>query len=270
MKQNKDIVAGLGEIGGPILKLLSKSKVVVGFDINPKLMDSKKFKKYEQLETSIIHVCIPFSNKFISHVKSLHRKFSPKCIVIHSTVSPYTTKKIQSELPIPVIYSATRGIHRRMVSDMKKYTKFYALEKNAPKKKWASENYSKLLKKSGIKSKEMSEPLTLELAKIVVDTSYYGWLINYAQLSNMIAKEHGVDFDEMWSFSDEIHKFLGNRPKLFPGYIGGHCVIPNLDLMHNQTLNLIKKINDSYLKKIPKAKSINKKYDKSKNQSYNS
>jgi len=32
---------------------------------------------------------------------------------------------------------------------------------------------------------------------------------------------------------------------------------------------LIKKINDSYLKKIPKAKSINKKYDKSKKQSYN-
>jgi hypothetical protein len=54
----------------------------------------------------------------------------------------------------------------------------------------------------------------------------------------------------MWSFSDEIHKFLGNRPKMFPGFIGGHCVIPNLDLIHNQTLNLIKKLNDSYGKKI--------------------
>ena len=72
----------------------------------------------------------------------------------------------------------------------------------------------------------------------------------------------------MWSFADEIHKFLGNRPKMYPGYIGGHCVIPNLDLMHNQTLNLIKKINDSYLKKIPKAKSIRKKYEKSKKASY--
>jgi hypothetical protein len=155
-----------------------------------------------------------------------------------------------------------------MISDMKKYTKFYALEKNAPKKKWASETYSRLLKKCGIKSKKMSNPITLELAKIVVDTSYYGWLINYAQLSNMIAKEHGVNFDEMWSFSDEIHNFLGNRPKMFPGYIGGHCVIPNLDLMHNPTLNLIKKINDSYLKKIPKAKSIGKKYEKSKKATY--
>jgi hypothetical protein len=52
----------------------------------------------------------------------------------------------------------------------------------------------------------------------------------------------------MWEFSDEIHKYLGNRPKMFPGIIGGHCVIPNLDLIHNQTLDLIKKMNNTYSK----------------------
>ena len=94
----------------------------------------------------------------------------------------------------------------------------------------------------------MSTPETLELGKIICDTSYYGWLINYAQLSNMIATQYDVDYDEMWTFSDEIHKFLGNRPKMFPGIIGGHCIIPNLDLIHNETLNLIKKINTNYEK----------------------
>ena len=264
MKQKKDIVVGLGEIGRPILKLLSKSKIVVGFDVNEKLMDISKFKKYEHLETTFVHVCIPFTNKFLSHVKSLFSKFSPKCIVIHSTISPYTTKKLQSELPIPIIYSATRGVHKRMISDMKKYTKFYALEKNSPKKKWASETYSSLLKKCGIKSKKMSEPITLELAKIVVDTSYYGWLINYAQLSNMITKEHKVDYDEMWSFADEIHELLGNRPKMYPGFIGGHCVIPNLDLIKEDSLYQIEKINNMFAKKMKNSKSIRKKYDKSK------
>jgi len=94
----------------------------------------------------------------------------------------------------------------------------------------------------------MSTPLTLELAKIVVDTSYYGWLITYAQLSNMIAIKNKINYDEMWSFADEIHKFLGNRPKMFPGFIGGHCVIPNLDLIKNDTLDLIKQINNDYAK----------------------
>jgi hypothetical protein len=108
----------------------------------------------------------------------------------------------------------------------------------------------------------MSDPLTLELAKIICDTSYYGWLINYAQISQMITSKYKVDYDEMWSFANEIHKFLGNRPKMYPGFIGGHCVIPNLDLMHNQTLDLIKKTNTQYSKKVKNSKTIHKKYTK--------
>ncbi|WP_299290867.1 GDP-mannose dehydrogenase [Nitrosopumilus sp.] len=264
----KDIVAGLGEIGNPILKLLSKNSISIGFDIDKKLMNIKKFEKYANAQTKFLHICIPFGKNFEKNVLNLVDQFSPLIVVIHSTISPYTTSKLQEKLTVPVIYSATRGIHQRMLSDLKKYTKFYAIEKSAPKSSWASNEYRKLLKLSNVKSRKVSSPITLELAKIVCDTSYYGWLINYAQISNMIANEHKVDYDEMWSFSDEIHKFLGNRPKMYPGYIGGHCVIPNLDLIHHQTLDLIKQLNQNYLKKTPKAKSINKKYTKSKKQSY--
>ena len=154
-----------------------------------------------------------------------------------------------------------------MQQDLRRYTKFFALEKNAPRKKWASLEFSKLMRKCKIKTKNMSDPLTLELAKIVVDTSYYGWLINYAQISNLIAKKHKVDYNEMWSFSEEIHNFLGNRPKMFPGFIGGHCVIPNLSLIKSRELEQIKKINQVYLDKIPEAKKISKKFVKGK-QSY--
>ncbi len=256
----KNVVCGLGEIGNPILNLISKKILTVGYDINPKLMNKKKFTKYEKFQTSFLHVCIPFTGKFISNVISLYEKFNPQCIVIHSTISPGTTSKIQSMLNIPVIYSATRGIHKRMFNDLKRYTKFYAIEKNAPNVKWAAKIYSRLLKNCGVKSKQMSSPITLELAKIVVDTSYYGWLINYAQLSNMIAIQNKVDYDEMWSFADEIHKYLGNRPKMFPGFIGGHCVIPNLDLMNNETLDLIRDINSDYAKILKKRQSQGKKY----------
>ena len=48
----------------------------------------------------------------------------------------------------------------------------------------------------------------------------------------------------MWTFSDEIHKILGNRPKMYPGHIGGHCVIPNLELINNQTFSNNDKIID--------------------------
>lgn len=265
--QTKDIVAGLGEIGKPLFTLFSKSTLTLGYDIDEKLMNSKRFHYHNSKETRLLHVCIPFSKKFTSHVISLYKKFSPKCIVIHSTISPSTTQKLQKKLPIPIIYSATRGVHKRMGKDLKRYSKFFAIEKNAPNSRWAISTYSKLVKKCGIKPHQMSNPLTLELAKIVCDTSYYGWLINYAQISNMIAIKHSVNYDEMWSFSDEIHKFLGNRPKMFPGFIGGHCVIPNLDLIDEPDFYQIDEINKLYSKKVKNSKSIAKKYVKGK-QSY--
>jgi len=260
MLKTKDIVAGLGEIGLPIYRILSKSTLTVGFDINQKLMDRNQFGKYEKLQTKFLHICIPYSKNFIDNVLSLINDFQPKYVVIHSTISPYTTKKIQEKTSIPIIYSATRGVHKRMISDLKKYTKFFAINQNLSNSKKAELEFKKQMKKCNIKTKQMSKPETLELAKIICDTSYLGWLVNYAQISNMIAIQHNVNYDEMWSFSDEIHKFLGNRPKMYPGYIGGHCVIPNLDLIHNQTLNLIKQMNDMYAKKVKNAKTIAKIY----------
>ena len=258
----KNIVAGLGEIGLPISKILSKNSITIGYDIDKKLMNKKLIKKYEENPTLFLHICIPFSKKFLTNVQNLIQKFEPEIVVIHSTISPNTTSILQSKLKIPVIYSATRGIHKRMKYDLKRYTKFFAISNAAPKKQFAIKEFNKIMKKSGIKTKQMTKPETLELGKIICDTSYLGWLINYAQLSNTIAIQHGVDFDEMWTFSDEIQKFLGNRPKMFPGFIGGHCVIPNLDLMHNQTLDLIKKINTKYEKSVKNSKSIHKKYKK--------
>ena len=112
--KTKNVVAGMGEIGRPIQKLISKGELTVGFDINKKLMNVNKFQKNIDVPTKTLHVCIPFTNNFRRNVITLCGKFSPKCLVIHSTLQPYTTKKIQSKLTIPVIFSPTRGVHKRM------------------------------------------------------------------------------------------------------------------------------------------------------------
>ena len=135
-----------------------------------------------------------------------------------------------------------------MLRDLKRYVKFYSIYDDAPNSKWASKTFQNRLKKSNIKYQKMSNPLTLELAKIICDTSYYGWLINYAQISKIITEKENVDYDEMWKFSDQIHKILKNRPKMFPGFIGGHCVIPNLELINDNSLNQISTINDIFKK----------------------
>ena len=162
----KDIVAGLGEIGIPILKLISKNENAIGFDLDKKLMNLKKFQRYQNTDTLFLHICIPFSKKFITNVLKLTEKFDPEIVVIHSTISPHTTSTLQSKLKIPVIYSATRGIHKRMIYDLKRYTKFFAISPKAPKKKFAINEFKKIMKQVGVKTKQMSIPETLELGKI--------------------------------------------------------------------------------------------------------
>ena len=141
---NKDVVAGLGEIGLPILKLISKKENAIGYDLNKKLMNEKNYKKFENSKTRFLHIAIPVTENFNSNVIQLNKKFQPECIVIHSTISPGTTEQLQKKLKTPLIFSATRGIHKRMLKDLQRYTKFFAISKNAPKKQGSDPNRPQL------------------------------------------------------------------------------------------------------------------------------
>jgi len=140
----KDVIIGLGEIGLPLFNLISKFTIAEGYDIKPELRNKPKFSQYENLDVLFLHICIPFSKNFFREIYSLYKKYNPQSIVIHSTIKPSTTANIQRKLQIPVIYSATRGMHKRMLKDLKRYTKFFAIENNAPNKKWACTEFVKL------------------------------------------------------------------------------------------------------------------------------
>ena len=240
-----DIVLGMGEVGETLFNLLVERNIdCVGIDL-----DSSKCKNYS--ENSIIenpeylHVCLPGElNQFVEITSNWVNKIEGlKVVIIHSTVKPGTTKNIQEKSKIPIIFSPVRGVHKRFLDDIKKYTKFISSDDKQIDSKIKLD-----LEKRFEKVDWMSSTKTAELAKILVDTTYYGWLINYAQITKMICEKEGVDFDEMWKFADEIHENLGNRPKMFPGIIGGHCVIPNLSLVKYENLDIVKKINELYEK----------------------
>ena len=239
-----DIILGMGEVGETLFNLLSERKFdCVGIDT-----DSEKCKNYSENSTienpEYLHICIPGElNEFVNiTLDRISKVDGIKAVLVHSTVKPGTTQKIQEKTDIPILFSPVRGVHRRFLEDIKKYTKFISSEKQI------NPNIKSDLEKRFQKIDWMSTTKTAELAKILVDTTYYGWMINYAQITKMICEKEGIDFDEMWKFADEIHENLGNRPKMYPGVIGGHCVIPNLDLIESEQLELIKKINEMYKK----------------------
>ena len=240
-----DIILGMGEVGETLFDLLVDRKFdCIGIDL-----DDSKCKNYTENEIienpQYLHVCLPGElEKFTDIVIEWINKIKNiQVVVIHSTVKPGTTKSIQERSSIPILFSPVRGVHRRFLDDIKKYTKFISFDDtdiNSKIKKDLENRFEKV--------DWMSTTKTAELAKILVDTTYYGWLINYAQITKMICEKENVDFDEMWKFADEIHENLGNRPKMFPGIIGGHCVIPNLNLVEYENLDVIKTINEMYEK----------------------
>ena len=238
-----DVILGMGEVGETLFNLLVDRKFdCIGIDL-----DNSKCKNYTENKIienpQYLHVCLPgeltgFTDIVVNWINKIK---NIKVVIIHSTVKPGTTKTIQEKFSMPILFSPVRGVHKRFLNDIKKYTKFISFD--------GIEVDSKIKIKLENRFKKidwMSTTKTAELAKILVDTTYYGWLINYAQITKMICEKENVNFEEMWKFADEIHENLGNRPKMFPGIIGGHCVIPNLNLVKYENLDVIKKINEMY------------------------
>ena len=94
----KNVIAGLGETGYPLFQLISKYEPTIGYDLNTKLQSKTKFKNYSSLPTSFLHITIPFNKEFTKNIISLVKKFLPQIVVIHSTISPNTTRQLQSQL----------------------------------------------------------------------------------------------------------------------------------------------------------------------------
>jgi hypothetical protein len=66
------------------------------------------------------------------------------------------------------------------------------------------------------------------LAKLT-ETTYFGLLIAWAQEIERYCDRLDLDYDEIVSFYEEIG-FLPPA-KYFPGVIGGHCVMPNIEIL---------------------------------------
>ena len=76
----KDIVIGLGEIGMPIYKILSKAYPVEGLDKNKKLLNQKKNDSLKFHDIDFIHFCIPYNKMFEKTICAYDKNFSPNLL----------------------------------------------------------------------------------------------------------------------------------------------------------------------------------------------
>jgi UDP-N-acetyl-D-mannosaminuronate dehydrogenase len=212
----KILVVGLGEVGSALASVIERRIPILRHDIEPlEISDA----------IDIMHICIPFQSpaQFENAVTDYIDRFHPRLTVINSTVQPGTTRAIMSRAGMPVAYSPVRGKHARMTEELLTYVKFVAAEDAA-----IAERAAQHFREVGMTTRTITLPDTLELAKLA-ETTYFGVLIAFAQELNRYAKSAGADYDEITEFFNEV-KFLPDT-KYFPGFIGGHCVIPNIHLL---------------------------------------
>jgi UDP-N-acetyl-D-mannosaminuronate dehydrogenase len=217
MKANETIVVvGLGEVGKPLLELMSKNYHTVGVDITPPLNEIKK--------VAVLHICYPFQIRdFVGVTISYIERFKPELTIINSTIAVGTTRTIANMTGTPVANSPVRGKHARMFEDLCKYTKFIGAMDAAAGRR-ASEHFESV----GLRTKVLSSPEATELAKLT-ETTYFGLMIAWAQELERYCDKTGAAYDEVTAFYEEIKFFPA--VKYFPGVIGGHCVMPNIEIL---------------------------------------
>lgn len=207
------LVVGLGEVGRPLLEVLRMGHLAVGRDIEDRAFHG----------VQVLHLCFPFDPEFVSAAVGYAELYQPEVVVVNSTVVPGTTRAIQEKTGIAAVYSPVRGKHSRMAEELRRYQKFVA-GTSASALALVEHHFAA----AEVSTKRVSSFETLELAKLL-ETTYFGVLVAWAQEMDRFAASVAADYWETVQFFEEVGFF---PPVSFePGYIGGHCVMPNLELL---------------------------------------
>jgi len=267
MIKEKVLVIGLGEVGRPLFDLIKESGKfeAYGFDL-----DIGKMQELGQTalpnKVDIMHICIPCKSEeeFIKNVARYIERFKPKLVIINSTVTPGTTMKVHklfngAQL---VAHSPVRGVHKDpdyMRWELKRWTKYVGGADEG-----SADAAAKHFEKIGLKTKVLKSSLETELAKLF-ETTYRAWMIACFQEMHRISWHFGADFDNVVDFLEDTHRVRSDRPIMFPGFIGGHCLIPNTELLlkvyNSDFLHLILKSNEKRKQEI-KEKHIKEEIEK--------
>jgi len=242
----KVAVIALGEVGSAIYEIIKDSGKyeLYGYDVDPQ----KTKNKLEEIPEGIdfMHIAVPFKDKksFVGIVTKYFERLKPKYVIIHSSVAPGTTRMVQKNISVPVAYSPVRGKHPNLKRHILLWNKWVSV---IPEN--SGEEIINHLKSLGLKVKVYDgKPETLELAKLL-ETVYRALLIAWWQEMHRIARHFGADIATVTEFIAEVNRVLKDRPIYYPGFIGGHCLIPN-------TRILLSEYDSDFLKAILKSNEL--------------
>lgn len=240
------LVVGLGHVGKPIYELFrGKEYNVAGIDIGVS-------KGKVTTPVDFLHICFGYTDSFEQETLRYMKEYNPKITVIESTVPVGTTRKIYGRIRKPVFHSPIKGNEKDgMMWGLLNYTKF--IGSPDPSLEGEAKKLQESFKSAEVKVELAGDSNSTELAKLL-ETSYYALMIAFFQEIERMCIDLKADFNVVSKYQalttqESGHKHL--RPVFYPGVIGGHCLIPNAELLESQYDSpFIKAILESNNKKI--------------------
>lgn len=215
------LVIGFGEVGKALHNILVKANYGPGvLDLNAGVGEPL-LDHYD-----IIHICFPYSKDFIHQVRLYQQKYAPKITVIHSTVPVGTSRDLGA------VHSPIRGLHPNLEEGIRTFKKLLGGKQ--------ASLVADYFRRAGLTVKLFDRSETTEAAKLF-ETEYYRHVINFCKSVKKYCDKHGLSFHEVYTIPNQTYNegytTLGHpefvRPVLQPIMtdIGGHCVIPNSEMI---------------------------------------
>lgn len=221
-----NLILGKGEIGRSLGNILEEWHERVEYHDPPQGIICPP-----NQDVLALHICISYSNMFREIVIEEITKWNPIVTIIHSTVPVGTTNSIITMMRKDklIVYSPIRGRHPNLEKDIKKFVKYYASTSYE-----ADSTFFSIFHRLSIE--KFPDFNSLEFAK-VADTTYFGVCLAYMRFVRETCNQLGLDFDSVYQRYNQTYNqgmqenFRRPIYEFMPGPIGGHCVIPNLNLL---------------------------------------
>ncbi len=227
----KSLIVGNGQIGSALFEIFSKHHETHVRDFEAITLEG----------IEVLHVCYPYTDKFVEQTQAYIAEYTPKLTMIHSTVAIGTTEKCGEH----VVNTPERGRFPQLAKEMKVFKKFIGGH-NMDDLVLASRYFMACEWKVQI----VDDPKITEMLKLV-SNAHMGLEIAWRQeLARWDIDEEAYDLWEDSYFHGYVR--LGQteivRPRMKPGPIGGHCIIPSTEILSqtfdSKVLEFIKQSNE--------------------------
>jgi len=230
-------ILGFGEVGQAIKEAYLKAQ---GLEPAIVLVNDKKAEINEfEKGMKFLHICIPYSENFIKDVAEICSEYEPEYCIIHSSVPVGTTSLLNAKFN-NFVHSPVRGVHPKLYDGVMTFVKFIGADDPEIVGNEVARHFQFGL---GFAVAMFNSSKVTELGKLL-DTTYYGLCIAFHDYADRLCEKEGLDFDfVMTTFNktyNDGYKLLGMpnvvRPVLYSpqGKIGGHCVVPNAEILKEQ------------------------------------